>query len=254
MPMTTFDNLTSAKLGYFVYLLVDPRTGATFYVGKGAGSRPFDHLKACEDEGRKSQLIAAIRADQLEPEVHVLRHGLESSAIAEEVEAAVIDAIGLENLTNGCRGKRVKQGRATAAELRRRFGAEVVGEDMIDEPIMKIWINRTYSPTMSAQQLYDATRQYWYKVGMDKRTPEANGDLPYPTAVALVDNVVVMVYRIQAWFPAGSTMSTRDWSGDSDRWEFVGNALPDHWLVGKRLVDDDGNRMHGNGQGYGYLN
>jgi len=165
MPTTTFDTLTRARLGYFVYLLVDPRTGTIFYVGKGAGNRPFDYLRAKEDEGRKAHLIAAIRAEQLEPEVHVLRHGLKSSTIAEEVEAAVIDAIGLENLTNGCRGKRVELGRATASELRRRFGAELVAEGMIEERIMKIWINKTYSPTMNAQQLYDATRQYWYKVG-----------------------------------------------------------------------------------------
>jgi hypothetical protein len=252
--MTTFDTLTRARLGYFVYLLVDPRTGAAFYVGKGRGDRPFDHLKAKANESRKAQMIATIRADQLEPEVHVLRHGLECSDIAEEVEAAVIDAIGLENLTNGCRGKRVERGRATAAKLRQRFGAEPIAKGAIGERIMTIWINKTYSPTMNAQQLYDATRQYWYQVGADKRTPDANGELPYPTAVALVDNVVIMAYQVQAWFSAGSTMSSREWSGDPDRWEFVGKALPDHWLVGKRLIGDDGNRMRGNGQGYGYLN
>lgn len=199
-------------------------------------------------------MILDIRADKLEPEVHVLRHGLSSGQIAEEVEAAVIDAIGLENLTNGCRGKGVAQGRATVAELNQRFGSKPVAENTINEPLMKIWINQTYSPTMSSHQLYDATRQYWYRVSADKRKPDAKGDLAYPTAIALVDNVVIMAYRVQAWFPAGSTLSTREWNGDGDRWEFVGNALPDHWLIGKRLVDDDGNRIRGNGQGYGYLN
>ena len=51
-------------------------------------------------------------------------------------------------------------------------------------------------------------------------------------------------------------MSTRVWQGtDAEkRWEFVGNALPNHKLVGKRLVDDDGKNIRGNGQGYGYIN
>lgn len=254
MTLKMFDHQTRTRLGYFVYLLVDPRTNTIFYVGKGAKNRPFDHLKAKADEGEKAKMISDIRADKLEPEVHVLRHGLSTPKIAEEVEAAVIDAIGLENLTNGCRGMRVERGRATVAELNQRFGSRPVSESAIKESLMKIWINQTYSPTMNPQQVYDATRQYWYQVGADKRTPDENGDLPYPTAVALVDNVVVMAYRVQAWFPAGSTLSTREWNGGHNRWEFVGNALPEHWLVGKRLVDDDGNRIRGNGQGYGYIN
>lgn len=254
MTLKTFEHQTRTRLGYFVYLLVDPRTDAIFYVGQGAKNRPFDHLKATKDEGSKAEMIRDIRADKLEPEVHVLRHGLSSSEIAEDVEAAVIDAIGLENLTNGCRGKGVEKGRATVTELNQRFGSRPVSINNIKEPLMKIWINRTYSPTMNAQQLYDATRQYWFNVGKDKRTPDADGALMYPTVVALVGNVVVMAYRVQAWFSAGSTLSTRQWNGERNRWEFVGNALPDHWLVGKRLVDGDGDSIRGNDQGYGYLN
>ncbi|WP_157094838.1 hypothetical protein SR858_03580 [Duganella zoogloeoides] len=252
--MKTFEHQTRTRLGYFVYLLVDPRTGAIFYVGKGAKNRPFDHFRATKGEGSKAEMIRRIRADKLEPEVHVLRHGLSSSEIAEDVEAAVIDAIGLENLTNSCRGKGVEKGRATVTELNQRFCSRPVSINTIKEPLMKIWINQTYSPTMNAQELYDATRQYWCNVGKDKRTPDADGALMYPTVVALVGNVVVMAYRVQAWFSAGSTLSTRKWSGDPNRWEFVGNALPDHRLVGKRLVDDNGNSIRGNAQGYGYLN
>lgn len=254
MTLNKFEQQTHASLGHYVYLLVNPRTGAIFYVGKGAKDRPFAHLKAKQDEGKKMKMIADIRANKHEPEVHVLRHGLASAEIAEEVEAAVIDAIGLENLTNGCRGKGVARGRATVAELNQRFGSKPISESSIKEPLMKIWINQTYSPTMSPQQLYDATRQYWYQVSADKRTPDANGVLAYPTAVALVDNVVVMAYRIQAWFSAGSTLSTREWDGSRNRWEFVGNALPRHRLIGQRLVDDEGNRIRGNRQGYGYIN
>ena len=41
------------EIGYYVYRLVDPRNGQTFYVGKGKNNRVFAHakraLKDCAD-------------------------------------------------------------------------------------------------------------------------------------------------------------------------------------------------------------
>lgn len=121
---------------------------------------------------------------------------------------------------------------------------------------MKIFINQSYSPTMTPQELYDVTRQFWYAVGKNVRQPNTEGKLRYPTAIAIVNSTVVMAYEVQAWFPAGSTMSTRPWHGDEgdNRWEFVGRPLPDHRLVGKRLVDNKGVGIPAQQQGYGYIN
>lgn len=33
------------ELDYYVYRLIDPRNGETFYVGKGKDNRIFEHLK-----------------------------------------------------------------------------------------------------------------------------------------------------------------------------------------------------------------
>lgn len=74
-------------LGNYVYLLIDPRTMAPFYVGKGKGTRLAAHgleaetLSASDDEtpverSRKIAVIHDIRSAGLEPEVWILRHGM----------------------------------------------------------------------------------------------------------------------------------------------------------------------------------
>jgi hypothetical protein len=225
MELQKFDARTQASLRCYVYALADPDNGKIFYVGKAsANNRPFSHLKPFAGESAKKAAIEEIRSRRAgcEPVVHILRHGLKDDEMAEEVEAAIIDTIGLENLTNLCRGKRIERGRATAKDIARRFGSLPLKVSVIKEA----------------------------------RKPDADGVLPYPTAIAIVKSTVVMAYEVQAWFPAGSTMSTRPWNGtDSDnRWEFVGRPLPDHWLVGKRLLDDKGKDLPDLQNGYSYIN
>ena len=99
-----FSQRTKEKLGYYVYALVDPRHNEIFYVGKAsANNRAFDHLKSNKSESKKQSRINEIRNSGYEPQVEILRYGLATEKIALEVEAAVIDSIGLENLTNGVR-------------------------------------------------------------------------------------------------------------------------------------------------------
>jgi len=42
------------NLGYYVYLLVDPGDGKTFYVGKGTGERCFSHVSEAHKTPRES--------------------------------------------------------------------------------------------------------------------------------------------------------------------------------------------------------
>ena len=96
-----FTQATRQQLRFYVYALIDPRDQQIFYVGKAsANNRAFDHLKPSTSEPRLQARIREIRATGLEPLVEVLRYGLETEAAALEVEAALIDAIGLKNLTN----------------------------------------------------------------------------------------------------------------------------------------------------------
>ena len=48
--ITKFSDETAERLGYYVYRLIDPRNGRTFYVGKGKGNRVFEHIKCALKE------------------------------------------------------------------------------------------------------------------------------------------------------------------------------------------------------------
>ena len=59
------------RLKYYVYRLIDPRNGETFYVGKGIGNRVFSHVKGeleVDDDivTEKYQRIREIRVDGFE--------------------------------------------------------------------------------------------------------------------------------------------------------------------------------------------
>jgi len=94
------------KLKTYVYRLIDPRNGETFYVGKGRGNRVFSHIRAEQDlEGddldNKVKRIRGIRLAGFEVAHVIHRHGMDDKT-AFEVEAALIDAYpGLTNIVGG---------------------------------------------------------------------------------------------------------------------------------------------------------
>lgn len=108
MYHTRFSDEVSKKLKNYVYRLIDPRNGETFYVGKGKGNRVFKHaagaLQKQDDEDElsvKHQRIIDILNDGLKV-LHVIhRHEIPEEAIY-HVEAALIDAYpGLANDQGG---------------------------------------------------------------------------------------------------------------------------------------------------------
>lgn len=254
MAKIRFSSQTTKHLGHYVYALVDPRDNKIFYVGKASGNnRAYDHLNSDFDETSKHRRIKEIRQAKMEPVVEILRYGLESKAACFEVEAAIIDTLGLENLTNQVRGHGVDRGRQTAAEVERLHGSKPVDVAKIKDKLMLFFINQTYSPTMSEMEIYDCVRQFWSGVGVSRRTRDESGNLPYATALGIADGVIVRAYSIAEWFPAGTTLSTRGYSRGEGRWEFVGQLQPDHPLVGLRLVDGSSAVM-ATQQGYRYIN
>ncbi|GAA5495001.1 hypothetical protein Rhal01_01170 [Rubritalea halochordaticola] len=143
------------KLGYYVYRLIDPRNGETFYVGKGKGNRVFAHIKGDIEEDSLNEKMSRIREIELADfrVAHVIhRHGM-SESTALEVEGALIDAYpGLTNVMGGHGNS--NYGAMHAKEIIQRYEAETVE---FSHKVLMINVNRT----ATEGSLYEATRFAW---------------------------------------------------------------------------------------------
>lgn len=146
------------KLGYYVYVLVNPLDQGIFYVGKGKGRRALAHLQDTR-RSRKTETLNRIRAAGKKPRIDVLAHGLKGEETALRIEAGVIDALGLPALTNEIRGWGTGRfGRLQLKDVVAHYRKKNVA---IRERGIIIRINRLYRPGMSDIELHDATRGVW---------------------------------------------------------------------------------------------
>ncbi|HOZ53213.1 MAG TPA: GIY-YIG nuclease family protein [bacterium] len=154
---------TIEKLDYYVYLLADQNNNV-FYIGKGTGNRINHHFKELIDkDSKKTDKIKQIIKLGKNVKKIILRHGLtENEALA--VENALIDYIGLENLTNIVKGHSKGTGITDLEELKIKYEAE---DAVFTENAVLININKLYKRGMSDSEVYEATRKYW-KINLEK--------------------------------------------------------------------------------------
>lgn len=217
-----FSHKTIEALGFYVYVYSDPDTHQPFYVGKGKGNRVFNHM-ADQSESDKVRKINDIKARGKEPIIEILAHGLDEET-AFKVEAAAIDLIGIDKLTNRQRGHESSvYGKIEVSTLDARYSHEELNADDVTDNIMFIRINKLYRNNMTPLELYEATRGYW-KVNIDQARK-----VDY--VLSVYDGMVLEVYEIAEWLSAKSTfmerVDTRDGEALTDRYEFVGRIADD---------------------------
>ena len=204
------------KLGYYVYLYIDPSTDQVFYVGKGKGSRALAHLDTTQIEKRViKQAIKKIRDTGKEPRIELLAYCLKDEHTALQIESAVIELMGVKNLTNRIKGfNGAKFARMPLDQIIAHYSHKPI---IIKEPAILIRINQLYKYGMTEQELYDATRSAW-RVQQEKREK-----VEY--AFSIFEGVIREVYKINGWHPGGDTFNSRYTGIDVNRdgrWEFVG--------------------------------
>lgn len=155
--LQAFSPEVAAKLETYVYRLIDPRNGETFYVGKGKGNRVFAHVRGAEGldgdaADNKMKRIREIQRSGFEVAHVIHRHGMDDKT-AFEVESALIDAYpGLTNVVGGVGGSEF--GAMHAIEIIRRYTAKPA---VFEHKVILISINRTAAEI----SLYEATRFAW---------------------------------------------------------------------------------------------
>jgi len=159
--LTAFTAEVADRLKTYVYRLIDPRNGETFYVGKGRGNRVFNHIHEDVDENDPSNKLRRIRAIRLAGfhVAHVIhRHGMDDRT-AFEVEAALLDAYpGLTNVAGGYGNPDF--GAMHAMEIMQRYAAEPA---VFEHKALLISVNRSAADA----SLYEATRYAW-KLNINK--------------------------------------------------------------------------------------
>lgn len=216
------------ELGTYVYRLIDPRNGETFYVGKGKGNRVFAHIEAetaeleGDDADNKLTRIRQIRLAGFEVAHVIHRHGMDDKT-AFEVEAALIDAYpGLTNIVAGAGSN--DRGPMHAREIVTRYAAEPA---KFEHRAILITVNRTAAET----SLYEATRYAW-KISKPKAQQAE-------VVLSVVQGLIVGAFVAERWLPATSG----NFPGRAPRpgrIGFVGAEAPKSitaQYVGKRVPD-----------------
>lgn len=205
-----FSNETIEKLRFYVYRLIDPRNGQTFYVGKGKGNRVFQHVLGAidyydgindeehdfEKDPNKLRIIKEIRDQGLDV-IHVIQRWHLTEEQAFEVEAALLDCY--PALSNIQTGRGYEYGVCNAIELEKRLSAKSYEEPSFGYIIIKVqnWRLEEMAKKYGLENArYEATRGTWHN-----RKPNI---AKYPYVFSVTNGIVKDVYKVNEWHDVGN--------------------------------------------------
>lgn len=228
-PTDKFPPEVIEKLKTYVYRLIDPRNGETFYVGKGKGNRVFAHIRGEQGiEGdeldNKMKRIREIHVAGFEVAHVIHRHGMDDTT-AFEVESALMDAYpGLTNALGGVGGHEF--GVMHAWEIIQEYAAEPA---VFLHDVLLITVNRS---AIAESSLYEATRYAW-KISRAKAQQAE-------IILATVQGVIRAAFVADEWLEA----TAANFEGRQDvpgRFGFNGHEASadiQQLYVGKRIPDE----------------
>ncbi len=231
-----FSKETLSQLGYYVYRLIDPRNGQTFYIGKGKDNRVFQHVLGAidyydgvdvsthnfENDPNKLRIIHEIREAGLEV-VHLIQRWHMTEDQAFEVEAALIDCFpGLSNIQSG---HGFEYGVSNTCELEARLSAVTYEEPDFGYIIIKVqnWcleeMVTKYGPEKAR---YEATRGNWRN-----QKPSIN---KYPYIFSVTGGIVKAVYEVIEWHNVGERIQCTAKNASKKIWDsFVNKKIPNYY-------------------------
>ena len=147
--------------------------------------------------------------------IEFLVHGVEDETTIKKIEAAIIDLIGKNKLTNKVGGYESSYfGRMNVDQIRSKYASY---EANITENVLLLRLTKTFRYNMDPMDLYDYTRGIWI-VAKHRRETVTH-------VFAVYDGIIQETYNVVRWFKAGTTFTNRididAWKGE--RWEFVGS-------------------------------
>jgi hypothetical protein len=210
-----FSEYVGNELKFYVYRLIDPRNGETFYVGKGKGNRVFAHVKGelgADGDALSDKLlrIRQIRIDGFEVGHVIHRHGMTEDQ-AFEVEAALIDAYPEAANQVGGRASDAR-GLMHAKQIIERYEAK---EATFRHKAVLITINQSVT---ERESIYAAVRYAW-KLDPKKAT---KADL----ILAVQQGLIVGAFVADEWLPATIENFPGTLADRPGRWGFIGREAP----------------------------
>lgn len=231
MQRDRFPPGVAERLKWYVYRLIDPRNGETFYVGKGKGDRIFQHAKgalsAIEDEDAadlKVRRIRGIMVAGLDVILVIHRHNVENEQVAFQIEAALIEAY--PGLTNKVSGHGGDYGCRHVEEIVTEYAAQPFEAR---EPLILISIGQSYVD--ERRDIYEAVRGVWR---IDVKRAKLS------LVLAHRRGIVLGAFRPTKWLKA--TRANFPWLDEDlpPRWGFVGEPAEqatESLYKGKRVPD-----------------
>ena len=225
-----FPSGASKSLKYYVYRLLDPRSGSTFYVGMGSGNQVFAHASGklrvkpddAETNDPRLDLVKEIVDSGLEVLAVIHRWGLDETT-AFEVESAVMDCF--PALADRRNGQHHDRGTGNAAQLIEGLTPEIYYEPSFKYVLIKTTDEKIARMAADGEEdpVFAACHEAW-KLNLDIAQD-------YDYVITSVRGIVRGVYTVAGWYPVAGKVNRIGFLGrraDPKVWDyFVGKRIPD---------------------------